>query len=117
MTLPENAAGSLQAEAERAAAEKPCERRSYEPASVLHHELRTPLTAIQGALGLLAGGTSGELPEKARLLVEIAARNTERLVRLINDLLELEIIQPAELGGESLDARRRRQTGRIVTKE
>ena len=121
MTLPENVAGSLQAEAEqaeteRAAAEEPCERR-YEPASVLHHELRTPLTAIQGALGLLAGGTAGELPEKARLLVDIAARNTERLVRLINDLLELEIIQPAELGGESLDARRRRQTDRIVTKE
>jgi PAS domain S-box-containing protein len=61
--------------------------------SVVSHELRTPLTSIRGSLGLLLGGVAGELPEKARTLTEVAAKNSERLVRLVNDILDIEKIQ------------------------
>ncbi|MFY9822273.1 MAG: PAS domain S-box protein [Thermoanaerobaculia bacterium] len=65
--------------------------------SVVSHELRTPLTSIRGALGLLAGGVFGELPEKARVLLEIAAKNSERLGRLINDILDIEKIESGKM--------------------
>ncbi|MFL6234168.1 MAG: response regulator [Thermoanaerobaculia bacterium] len=66
--------------------------------SVVSHELRTPLTSIRGSLGLIAGGVAGELPERARSLVEIAAKNCERLVRLINDILDVEKIESGKVG-------------------
>ncbi|MBW4494743.1 MAG: cell wall metabolism sensor histidine kinase WalK [Oscillatoria princeps RMCB-10] len=58
--------------------------------ATVSHELRTPLTSIHGSLGLLTGGLLTAQPEKAQRMLEIAATNTERLVRLINDLLDLE---------------------------
>jgi PAS domain S-box-containing protein len=58
--------------------------------SVVSHELRTPLTSIRGSLGLLSGGVGGEIPEPAKSLIEIAAKNCDRLVRLINDILDVE---------------------------
>jgi two-component system sensor histidine kinase VicK len=58
--------------------------------STVSHELRTPLTSIHGSLGLLTGGLLQAQPERAQRMLEIAATNTERLVRLINDLLDLE---------------------------
>jgi PAS domain S-box-containing protein len=58
--------------------------------SVVSHELRTPLTSMRGSLGLLAGGVAGELPEEARPLVDIALQNSDRLWRLVNDLLDIE---------------------------
>lgn len=58
--------------------------------STVSHELRTPLTAIRGSLGLLEGGIAGELPEMAREMITIALENSERLIRLVNDLLDLE---------------------------
>lgn len=58
--------------------------------STVSHELRTPLTAIRGSLGLLEGGIAGELPELAREMVTIALENSDRLIRLVNDLLDLE---------------------------
>jgi signal transduction histidine kinase len=58
--------------------------------STVSHELRTPLTAIRGSLGLLEGGIAGELPDMAREMVTIALENSERLIRLVNDLLDLE---------------------------
>ena len=61
--------------------------------STVSHELRTPLTAIRGAVGLLSSGSVGALDEKAGNLVRIALNNSERLVRLINDILDLERIQ------------------------
>ncbi|HEX3128955.1 MAG TPA: ATP-binding protein [Thermoanaerobaculia bacterium] len=69
------------------------------------HELRTPLTSIRGALGLLAGGVAGDLPPQARSLLDIAASNSERLVRLINDILDIEKVESGTLGlrMESLD--------------
>ena len=63
------------------------ERMKSEFVATVSHELRTPLTSIRGSLGLLAGGVTGVLPEKARTLVGIATQNCERLVRLINDIL------------------------------
>ncbi len=56
------------------------------------HELRTPLTSISGSLELMLGGVVGPLPPAATSLLEIATRNSERLVRLINDLLDVEKI-------------------------
>jgi PAS domain S-box-containing protein len=61
--------------------------------STVSHELRTPLTSIRGALGLLTSGMLGEVNEKASTLLRIALTNSDRLVRLINDILDLERIQ------------------------
>jgi PAS domain S-box-containing protein len=69
------------------------ERMKDEFVSVVSHELRTPLTSIRGSLGLLAAGKLGEVPEKGRRMLEIAVQNTDRLVRLINDILDIERIE------------------------
>jgi PAS domain S-box-containing protein len=61
--------------------------------STVSHELRTPLTAIRGALGLLSSGILGQVNDKAANLLRIALANSDRLVRLINDILDLERIQ------------------------
>jgi PAS domain S-box-containing protein len=61
--------------------------------STVSHELRTPLTSIRGALGLLSSGILGEVNDKAANLLRIALTNSDRLVRLINDILDLERIQ------------------------
>jgi signal transduction histidine kinase len=58
--------------------------------STVSHELRTPLTSIHGALGLLSAGLLGNVDPKAQNLLRIASSNTERLIRLINDILDLE---------------------------
>jgi len=60
--------------------------------STVSHELRTPLTSLRGALGLLAGGALDSRPEKSSQMLEIAINNTDRLVRLVNDILDLERI-------------------------
>jgi len=61
--------------------------------STVSHELRTPLTSIRGALGLLSSGILGNINEKAANLLRIAVTNSDRLVRLINDILDLERVQ------------------------
>jgi len=61
--------------------------------STVSHELRTPLTSIRGALGLLSSGILGEINDKAANLLRIALSNSDRLVRLINDILDLERAQ------------------------
>ena len=58
--------------------------------SVVSHELRTPLTAIRGSLGMLATGALKNHPERMQRMIEIASIDTERLVRLVNDILDLE---------------------------
>jgi PAS domain S-box-containing protein len=83
-------AGSLRDISERRAVET----LKAEFVSTVSHDLRTPLTSIRGSLSLLAAGTLGELPELAREAVTIAERNTVRLVALINDILDLEKLQP-----------------------
>ncbi|HEV7509780.1 MAG TPA: response regulator [Thermoanaerobaculia bacterium] len=76
---------------------KRIERMKNDFVSMVSHELRTPLTSIRGSLGLIAGGVAGELPPKAHSLVEIAAKNCERLVRLINDILDIEKIESGRM--------------------
>jgi PAS domain S-box-containing protein len=60
--------------------------------STVSHELRTPLTSLRAALGLVSGGALNTRPEKMRQMMEIAIGNTDRLVRLVNDILDLERI-------------------------
>jgi signal transduction histidine kinase/DNA-binding response OmpR family regulator len=71
--------------------------------STVSHELRTPLTSIRGALGLLNSGMLGEIDPKAQNLLRIASSNTERLIRLIGDILDLERM---ESGRAPLNLRR-----------
>ena len=73
------------------------ERAKDEFTSVVSHELRTPLTSIRGSLGLLESGVLGALPEQGQRMVEIAVQNTDRLVRLINDILDIERINSGEI--------------------
>ncbi len=73
------------------------ERLKSEFVSTVSHELRTPLTSIRGSLGLLSGGVGGALPDKARGLIEIAKNNCERLIRLINDMLDIEKIESGKM--------------------
>jgi len=76
---------------------KKIERMKNEFVSTVSHELRTPLTSIRGSLGLIAGGAVGELSEQAKKLVAIAHNNSERLVRLINDILDMEKIESGKM--------------------
>lgn len=71
---------------------KQVERLKSEFVSSVSHELRTPLTSIRGALGLIVGGATGELAEKAMSLVDIAYNNSQRLINIVNDILDLEKI-------------------------
>jgi len=65
--------------------------------STVSHELRTPLTSIRGSLGLMSGGIAGKLSETAVHLVGIAQSNCDRLIRLINDILDIEKIESGTL--------------------
>jgi signal transduction histidine kinase len=58
--------------------------------STVSHELRTPLTSISGSLGLILGGATGPISEKAERMLDIARRNTKQLRHLIDDLLDIE---------------------------
>jgi PAS domain S-box-containing protein len=69
------------------------DRMKSEFVSVVSHELRTPLTAIRGSLGLISGGAVGQLPSRAAHMVGIALESSERLTRLINDILDIERIE------------------------
>lgn len=66
------------------------ERMKDEFISVVSHELRTPLTSIQGALDILGSGIYDDRPEKAQRMLEIAISNSDRLERMVNDILNLE---------------------------
>lgn len=72
---------------------KRLERLKDEFVSTVSHELRTPLTSITGSLGLLRGRAAGTLSEPAARLLEIAHNNSQRLVRLVNDILDIEKLE------------------------
>jgi PAS domain S-box-containing protein len=76
---------------------KEIDRMKSEFISTVSHELRTPLTSIRGALGLLEGGVVGPLPTEAQEVVQIACANSERLIRLINELLDLDKMEAGKL--------------------
>lgn len=69
------------------------ERMKDEFISVVSHELRTPLTSIYGSLKMLASGLLQQQPEKEQRLLKIAVDNTDRLMRLVNDILDIERIE------------------------
>jgi PAS domain S-box-containing protein len=69
------------------------EKMKNEFVSVVSHELRTPLTSIRGSLGLLAGGAAGRLSLQGERMVSVALESSERLTRLINDMLDIERIE------------------------
>lgn len=69
------------------------ERAKDEFVAIVSHELRTPLTSIRGSLGLLAGGVLSASPAKADRMLKIALENTDRLVRMVSDILNLERIE------------------------
>jgi len=71
--------------------------RKSEFVSMVSHELRAPLTAIRGTLEVISGETLGTLPPKAKELVAMAHRSSERLGRLIDDLLDVERIESGKL--------------------
>jgi PAS domain S-box-containing protein len=73
------------------------DRMKNEFLSVVSHELRTPLTAIRGSLGLLATGAMVELTPRVERILGIAVDSSERLTRLINDILDIERIQSGRL--------------------
>jgi signal transduction histidine kinase len=69
------------------------ERQKAEYLATVSHELRTPLTSIAGSLSLLSGGAVGQLPDQAKRLLTVAHANSRRLVRLINDILDVEKLE------------------------
>ncbi|MBX9687095.1 MAG: CHASE3 domain-containing protein [Candidatus Obscuribacterales bacterium] len=78
-------------------ARKEAEQRVSEFYSTVSHELRTPLTSIRGALGLMEGGKAGELSARAQRLVEMGRKESERLIRLINDILDIRKIEAGKV--------------------
>jgi PAS domain S-box-containing protein len=80
--------------------------------STVSHELRTPLTSIRASLGLIAGGVAGEVSPEVRELLDIAYNNSERLVLLVNDILDMEKIESGRL-----EFRRERQPARRLLEQ
>ncbi len=73
------------------------DRMKTEFISTVSHELRTPLTSVFGSLGLMRGGAVGELSDQAKKMIDIAYKNTDRLIRLINDILDLEKMESGRM--------------------
>jgi PAS domain S-box-containing protein len=65
--------------------------------STVSHELRTPLTSISGSLGLLLGNAAGKLPDSVLRLLTIAHKNSHRLVKLVNDILDMEKLESGQV--------------------
>ncbi|MEA5449578.1 PAS domain S-box protein [Leptolyngbya sp. CCNP1308] len=65
--------------------------------SLVSHELRTPMTALIGSLDLVATGQLGDLTPRGQQIVQVAVSNTERLIRLVNDILDLERMKSGQL--------------------
>ncbi len=81
---------------------KKIEKMKNEFISVVSHELRTPLTSIKGSLGLITGGVTKEpLPEKTQSLIRIALNNCDRLIKLINDILDIEKMESGKMRFET----------------
>ena len=73
------------------------ERMKDEFISTVSHELRTPLTSLRASLGLISSGTLDKRPEKQRQMVEMAIGNCDRLIRLVNDILDFEKVEKGKL--------------------
>jgi len=104
---PEGRVISVIAQARDVTQQLEAERLKQEFTSTLSHELRTPLTSVIGALQLVNSGAVGSLDAESQELTAIAERNSQRLLDLINDLLDLEKVEagklPLELQAMPLD--------------
>jgi PAS domain S-box-containing protein len=76
---------------------KLAEQRVKDFYSTVSHELRTPLTAIRTALGIMENSFMGELTVQARPVVQVASKETDRLIRLINDILDIRKMEAGKL--------------------
>ncbi len=76
---------------------KVADRAKAQFVSTVSHELRTPLTSIKGALGLIEAGAGGNLPGRAAQLVKMAHKNSDRLIFLINDLLDMDKLESGQI--------------------
>jgi PAS domain S-box-containing protein len=76
---------------------KKVERMKNEFVSTVSHELRTPLTSIHASLSMLDGGMAGNLPPDAARLVAIASQSCDRLMRMVNDLLDIQKIEAGHM--------------------
>jgi PAS domain S-box-containing protein len=77
-------------------AQKEIARLRLEFISTVSHELRTPLTAIKGYADLLLAGDAGELNELQKEFLEIISKNSDRMAKLLNDLLDIEKLESGE---------------------
>jgi len=73
------------------------ERMKDEFISTVSHELRTPLTSLRASLGLITSGTLDKRPEKQRQMLDMAIGNCDRLIRLVNDILDFEKVEKGKL--------------------
>lgn len=76
---------------------KKVEAMKNEFVSTVSHELRTPLTSMHGSLGLVLGGVMGGVPDKVREMLLVTQRNSERLLQLINDILDIEKLEAGKM--------------------
>ncbi len=76
---------------------KQAEKAKNEFISTVSHELRTPLTSMKGALGLALSGSVGDMSDPVKKMVTMASTNCDRLVMLINDILDLEKIEAGKM--------------------
>ncbi|MGD1908742.1 MAG: ATP-binding protein [Leptolyngbyaceae cyanobacterium] len=82
---------------------KAIERMKDEFIAVVSHELRTPLTSLHGSLKLIATGRLGHLSEEGQQMLDVADENTDRLVRLVNNVLDLQRIESGEVTMDAHD--------------
>lgn len=84
---------------------KEAEKHVHEFYSMVSHELRTPLTSVHASLRIMEGGLAGPLNDKVKRLVTIAREESDRLIRLINDILDIRKLEAGmlELKLEELD--------------
>ncbi len=65
--------------------------------STMSHELRTPLTSIRGSVDLARSGKLGELPEKVAEVLDVAHRNCIRLLKLVDEILDLQSVESGRM--------------------
>jgi two-component system, chemotaxis family, CheB/CheR fusion protein len=78
-------------------ARREAERRVSEFYSMVSHELRTPMSSIRASLGLIDDGSAGDASPQVTRLVRIALQNAERLLKLVDDILDLKKIESGKL--------------------
>ena len=79
---------------------KEMDRMKSEFISTVSHELRTPLTSIRGSLGLIVGAMANDIPDTVLNMISIAHNNSERLIMLVNDILDIDKLDSGQMNFE-----------------